>query len=231
MQRFYSNNMKIYINDIPVKIKGEDRVSEKNFDVIISKQDDISLLSKLKGKVLIRDKSVEAIDQLLRIMTEKKYKKIKQIEIRVKSKKETIHYLKTKFTVIEAAGGIVEKEGKILLILRNDLWDIPKGKIELGENIETAAMREIVEETGVQVSINEKICTSWHTYIRNDKYVLKKTYWYRMQCEDDTKMTPQKEENIQKTIWMTPSEVDLAMHHSFKTIKRVVKKYRKSIAE
>ncbi|MEP3389445.1 MAG: NUDIX domain-containing protein, partial [Reichenbachiella sp.] len=57
--------------------------------------------------------------------------------------------------------------------------------------------------------------------------VLKKTTWYRMICLDDSEMKPQKEENIQKTVWMTESEVDVAMLHSFKTIEQVVEKYRK----
>jgi ADP-ribose pyrophosphatase YjhB (NUDIX family) len=219
--------MKIYINDIPVQIKEKNAEDNSRFDMILSEEDDLHLLTKLKGKILIKDTSIESIDQLLRIMTEKKHKKIKKIEIRVENKKQAERYLKGKFTVIEAAGGIAEKEDKILLILRNDLWDIPKGKLEANEDIEEAALREVEEETGVAVALNERICTTWHTYIRNKKYVLKKTYWYRMQCIDDSKLAPQKEENIQKAVWMNESEVDLALHHSYKTIGRVIKKYIK----
>ena len=219
--------MKIYINDIPVQIKEKNAEDNSRFDMILSEEDDLHLLTKLKGKILIKDTSIESIDQLLRIMTEKKHKKIKKIEIRVENKKQAERYLKGKFTVIEAAGGIAEKEDKILLILRNDLWDIPKGKLEANEDIEEAALREVEEETGVAVALNERICTTWHTYIRNKKYVLKKTYWYRMQCIDDSKLAPQKEENIQKAVWMNESEVDLALHHSYKAIGRVIKKYKK----
>ena len=221
--------MKIYINDIPVRIRDRERESNKKFDVTLdNKSDDIDAI-KLKGKVLIKEKSEEAINRLLHIMTDKKYQKIKQIEIRVKNKVKTQKYLKSKFKIVEAAGGVVEKDGKVLLILRNDLWDIPKGKLEKGEKKREGAVREVEEETGVKVQLEDKICHTWHTYIRNKKYVLKKTSWYRMSCLDDTLMKPQKEENIQKTVWMSDAEVDVAMLHSYKTIERVIEKYRELI--
>lgn len=218
--------MKIYINDIPVRIHDKRHESNKKFDVVLdSETDDIQAI-KLKGKVLINEKSHEAINRLLHIMTETKYSKIKQIEIRVKNKAKAQEYLKSKFNIVEAAGGIVEKEERILMILRNDLWDIPKGKLEKKEKRREGAIREVEEETGVKVRSEELICSTWHTYIRNKKYVLKKTSWYRMTCLDDSKMKPQKEENIQKTVWMNEKEVDVALLHSYKTIKRVVNKYR-----
>ncbi len=163
---------------------------------------------------------------MLQVLTDKKYSKIKQIEIRVKNKTKAREYLKSNFDIIGAAGGIVEKGDKILLILRNGLWDIPKGKLEKKEKRREGAIREVEEETGVKVQSEELICSTWHTYVRNKKYVLKKTSWYRMSCLDDTKMKPQKEENIQKTVWMNAPEVDVALFHSYKTIKRVVDKYR-----
>ena len=54
------------------------------------------------------------------------------------------------FKIIEAAGGIVSnnKQEK-LFIYRLDKWDLPKGKIEKGEAIKTAALREIEEECGI----------------------------------------------------------------------------------
>ncbi|MEP2024635.1 MAG: NUDIX domain-containing protein [Reichenbachiella sp.] len=219
--------MKIYINDILVRIRDRAHQSKKKFDVILdSDVDDIQAI-KLKGRVLIKEKSHEAINKLFMIMTDKKYNKIKQIEIRVKNKVKTREYLKSKFNIIEASGGVVEKDNKILMILRNDLWDIPKGKLEKGEKRAEGGLREVEEETGVKVQLEEKICSTWHTYIRNKKYVLKKTNWYRMTCIDDSQMKPQKEENIQKVVWMTASEVDVALLHSFKTIERVIDKYRK----
>ena len=54
------------------------------------------------------------------------------------------------FDLIEAAGGIVQNDQKqMLFIYRLNKWDLPKGKVEKGENFEQAAIREVEEETGV----------------------------------------------------------------------------------
>ncbi len=58
-------------------------------------------------------------------------------------------------TVAGVVLGIV-KDGKILLIKRNrkpflGLWALPGGKIEYGEHIDEAALREAREETGLDV--------------------------------------------------------------------------------
>ncbi len=50
-----------------------------------------------------------------------------------------------------SAGGVVEREGRVLLIATGGgrRWQLPKGRIEAGESIEQAAVREVREETGV----------------------------------------------------------------------------------
>ena len=54
------------------------------------------------------------------------------------------------FDLIEAAGGIVQNDqNQMLFIYRLHKWDLPKGKVEKGENFEQAAIREVEEETGV----------------------------------------------------------------------------------
>lgn len=56
--------------------------------------------------------------------------------------------------------GIVNKEGKILMIKRrkqeeNLVWAFPGGKVEEGETKEQACIREVFEETGINVKIKE----------------------------------------------------------------------------
>lgn len=58
--------------------------------------------------------------------------------------------------------GIINKEGKLLMIKRakkeGDLeWVFPGGKVELGETKEEACIREVFEETGINVEILEKL--------------------------------------------------------------------------
>ena len=54
------------------------------------------------------------------------------------------------YKVIEAAGGLVfNQKNEILMIFRNGKWDLPKGKLEAGESVESCAVREVEEECGV----------------------------------------------------------------------------------
>ena len=220
--------MKILINDIPVKIISKLK-KHKQYDFTLKNKDTQITLGDLKGKILIQNKNQKSIDDFLKIMTSKKYSQIKKIDILVKDKSKTINYLKSKFKIVEAAGGLVKKNDTVLLIFRSGKWDIPKGKLEKEEGKKEGAIREVEEETGVKVKITGKLCVSWHTYIRNKKYVLKKTYWYKMECLDDSNMIPQIEEDIEAVDWMTDDDVKEAMKNTFNTIKTVVKKYNKSI--
>ncbi len=52
----------------------------------------------------------------------------------------------------ESAGGIIiGPEKKLVLVEQHgNSWSFPKGKVEAGESLLAAAMREIVEETGIK---------------------------------------------------------------------------------
>jgi ADP-ribose pyrophosphatase YjhB (NUDIX family) len=56
-------------------------------------------------------------------------------------------------SLVPAASAIVvDNKGDILLIRRSDnrLWSIPGGKMEIGESLSEAVVREVQEETGIQ---------------------------------------------------------------------------------
>jgi len=112
---------------------------------------------------------------------------------------------KSLYRVIRAAGGLVyNPDGEVLAIHRNGFWDLPKGKIEKGEKKKAAAVREVMEETGLKkVKLEHKLLMTYHTYRhpRKDIRVLKKTFWYRM-SSDDQDLIPQAEEGIEKAIWI-----------------------------
>lgn len=185
----------------------------------------------LVDDVLIMNASFEQIDALLKLMTDKKFKRVHSIFISSREKRKLIDYIKSKFRVIEAAGGVVEKEGELLMIYRRKMWDLPKGKLDKGETIKECAVREVEEETGVKVRIDKKIDAVWHTYISRKKYILKKTYWYAMECLDDKKMAPQKGEGIKKVEWMNLEEVRRALHDSYRSIRYVMQEYTKMMKE
>jgi ADP-ribose pyrophosphatase YjhB (NUDIX family) len=126
--------------------------------------------------------------------------------------------------VIEAAGGLVKNEkGELLMIFRNEKWDLPKGKLEKGESPETAGVREVEEECGIKkLSIIRPLPPTYHTYKHKDEIVLKKTYWYEMSCADKRELTPQVEEGISEVKWMKEEEVKVALENTFHSIVDVV---------
>lgn len=74
-----------------------------------------------------------------------------------------------------SAGGIIFKEDKgglQFLLARNqsmtrpevDYWGFPKGHLEEGESSKTAALREVLEETGIIAEVIEKIGDAKYIY-------------------------------------------------------------------
>jgi 8-oxo-dGTP pyrophosphatase MutT (NUDIX family) len=107
------------------------------------------------------------------------------------------------YKIIEAAGGVVYNEkAEVLVIYRLKTWDLPKGKIDKGETPEIAAVREIQEETGLNVvELGDFICPTYHTYTHKEKRILKKTHWYKMTTAEE-KLTPQLSEDIERAEWV-----------------------------
>jgi len=137
-----------------------------------------------------------------------------------KEEKLEKHFLKH-FPVIEAAGGLVEHtDGRYLFIYRNDKWDLPKGKIEKNEVIIDAAIREVIEETGVgDLMATKPLNTTYHVFNSKGKFKLKKTYWFLMKSNYDGPLVPQEEENIQAAVWRSKTDFPLLMKNAYENIK------------
>ncbi|MDI3424153.1 NUDIX hydrolase [Streptomyces luteolus] len=58
---------------------------------------------------------------------------------------------------VSVAGAVVREDGRLLAIRRadNGNWELPGGVLELNETPEAGAAREVLEETGIQVEVDE----------------------------------------------------------------------------
>jgi 8-oxo-dGTP pyrophosphatase MutT (NUDIX family) len=114
------------------------------------------------------------------------------------------------YKILEAAGGLVFNENnEILAILRLGFWDLPKGKIEQGETAEEAAMREVMEETGIDnLHIKAFLTETFHTYIdpRKNRRIFKKSIWFEMETIKQP-LKGQKEEDIEDAVWLSLEEL------------------------
>lgn len=132
------------------------------------------------------------------------------------------------FKLVTAAGGIVEnKNGQILVIRRNNKWDLPKGKKEKHEKTEQTALREVAEECGIEIndlSIVEKVIITYHTYRRKKQHCLKPTYWYRMRYSGDGILIPQTEEKITKARWISKEDLPEIIKDTYASLLEVFDK-------
>jgi 8-oxo-(d)GTP phosphatase len=133
--------------------------------------------------------------------------------------------LKSRFDVIEAAGGLVVKQGAVLFIKRLGKWDLPKGKLEPGEKKRLAAVREVEEECGVKALVIKKAGVTWHTYLNNHRDTLKKTTWYEMECLDDRRLAPQTAEAITKVKWVPMYQSGKVLSNTYRSIHHIFLKF------
>ena len=129
------------------------------------------------------------------------------------------------YQLIEAAGGVVvNSKREVLWILRNGKWDLPKGKVESGEKVEDAAVREVEEECTVRgISRGALLGVTYHTYSYMSKAILKKTYWYEMTCSSKQVLKPQLEEGITEVIWADKKKHFSCLSNTFTSIVELLK--------
>lgn len=139
------------------------------------------------------------------------------------------NYFLSQIEVVPAAGGLVQNaRNESLFIYRNNIWDLPKGKIEEGESIETAAIREVEEECGIfNLKLVKQLTTTYHIYYqKGDK--LKLTYWFLMTSDYEKPLIPQIEEGITEVGFKNNDEIAAILPKSYANIKLVYDSYLES---
>jgi 8-oxo-dGTP pyrophosphatase MutT (NUDIX family) len=140
---------------------------------------------------------------------------------------------------VEAAGGAVvarggEADGRVLMMLRREMWDLPKGHLEAGETLSECAAREVCEECGLDpamLEVGEELARTVHSYVSLAGHTEEKhTTWFRMlYTGNPVLVTPQTEEEISALEWVSPEEARHRAATSFETIQEVIEKLIQTI--
>ena len=104
--------------------------------------------------------------------------------------------------LVRAAGGLVLRDGKFLLVHRPryDDWTFPKGKCDVDEPDEACALREVHEETGLVCRIAGEAGTTEYV---DSKGRPKRVRWWLMEpLEGD--FSPNDE--VDEVRWAEPAE-------------------------
>jgi len=217
--------MKLFINDKPIKvIQYVSTQPVYEYNTVIGATEEI-LSVNLIGKVLIKQATARQLERLIRIMELKRLKKLISITFAVDDYEFMVEFIKDQFKVVKASGGVVRKQEKVLLIFRLGKWDLPKGKLKKKEESIKCAKREVEEECSIKVDVKDKVCSTWHAYVRKGKRILKRTDWYEMNCLDDSNMQPQLAEFIEDVKWMGYKDVMKSVKNSYASIQEVVDEY------
>lgn len=218
--------MIIFINDIPVRLlEAHEKPDPGRINHTIDAATETITPAALINHVWIRNVREQDFDLLLGFLNSKVPTGLLSLYLSAIRFKSLRAHLKSQFKVVKAAGGLVRKKDKFLMIYRLKKWDLPKGKKEKNERYKQTAMREVEEECNITVKVGPRICTTWHTYTMNKSAMLKKTRWYLMDSVDDSKMRPDVGEDIEEVRWMSPKEVYHALEHSYKSINYVFERY------
>ncbi len=129
-----------------------------------------------------------------------------------------LEIFKKAFPYVRAGGGVVfNAKNQVLFIFRRKKWDLPKGKLDEGEDIKECALREVREETGIKyVEVVRYITDTYHLYIEN-KMMLKKTTWYLMRS-NDMRLRPQFAEGITKALWISKNSIGYQLSRSYESV-------------
>ena len=119
--------MKIFVNDKPLElISFEELDSSKTFEHSYQQVEEIPEEVEWEGDVIFFEPSHDLVIRLLYLMRTRKMKQLDSITLVTSAKGELKKFVKSRFLIVKAAGGVVTKKQRVLLIHRLGKWDFPK---------------------------------------------------------------------------------------------------------
>ncbi|HYM80457.1 MAG TPA: (deoxy)nucleoside triphosphate pyrophosphohydrolase [Candidatus Limnocylindria bacterium] len=113
-------------------------------------------------------------------------------------------------TRLRVAAAVIWRSGRLLLAQRPPggplglQWELPGGKIELGESVEHALVRELEEELGVHATAHEILRVDSHDYPHG---LLVELSFVRCTIDrDDLRPNP----SVHAVQWVAPEAIDLS---------------------
>jgi ADP-ribose pyrophosphatase YjhB (NUDIX family) len=205
--------IKIYFNDKPLFLCDE-------------MNDEINSYAHHDDAVLIDEFSPPAVNSIIHEMWQQKIHAGIFLHHDLEQLKKAVW---KKFDIIKAGGGLVWNENKeMLFIFRRGKWDLPKGKLEMGETLEQCAVREVEEETGLKnIVLKKELLSTYHTYEESGKHILKESYWFEMKVSGVQNLVPQAIEDIHEIKWVKKENLPQVLGNTFPSIKDVVAKVLK----
>ncbi len=127
--------------------------------------------------------------------------------------------------LLTSGGLVLNKHNQILLIFRKNKWDLPKGKIDFNESLQDAALREVTEETGIDLnflSISKPLLSTPYKSFFGKLKVNKRVIWFLMKYDSfDLSVFPDHEECIEDVRWVNISDIDQYLSNSRKYVSSV----------
>jgi 8-oxo-dGTP pyrophosphatase MutT (NUDIX family) len=133
--------------------------------------------------------------------------------------------------IIAGGGVVVNEKNQVLFIYRRKKWDLPKGKLDPGEDIKACAIREVMEEIGIRnLTIGKLIIVTTHSYEEKGLNMQKETHWFEMKAStiDNSILTPQLEEEIEKIEWVSLENLEEYLSETYTTIQQVLNSWNRS---
>lgn len=123
--------------------------------------------------------------------------------------------------IVKKAGWIVRDGEKFFVVKRNNYNDIslPKWHIDPGENAEQAALREVLEETGLECQI---VWDLWTTEYLNFEWIVQVQY-FAMRVNQ--KVTDNLFPDVDEVITWNYDKIEKLL--SYSTDKKILKKWAK----